>query len=106
MSISRAARFGGISLAVALLGGGIAYAVSPHFTGTPTASLKAEADDPAALDLAVDFKEAGLGTNQLITYNVTTTVSGSCACVTNSGNCPAAANKFPPTTVVTPGTFN
>jgi hypothetical protein len=56
--------------------------------------------------LAVAFKEAGLGDNVIVHYAVMTDVSGSCACVTNSGNCPSAANKFPPTTVVTPGMFN
>lgn len=41
------------------------------------------------------FKEAGLG-NTPVTYTVTASADGSCACVTHKGNCPAAANKFPP----------
>src|SRR5215469_8858141 len=76
---------------------GPARAQNAHFIHTPTATLQAEADDPVAEDLAVAFKEAGVGDNVSITYNVNATASGSCACVTNSGNCPAAANKFPPT---------
>jgi hypothetical protein len=101
MSISTiAARFGSIAFAAALLfGPGVAWAQSPHFVGTPQASFSAD------FDLAVAFKEAGLGNNQTITYNVNATATGACACVTNSGNCPAAANKFPPTNVTGTGTF-
>jgi hypothetical protein len=93
-----------------LLFQGVASAQNAHFVGTPKASLTEDfAAEPAETvkdDLAVAFKEAGLGDNEQITYSVTATASGSCACVTNSGNCPAAANKFPPTGVSNTGTFN
>jgi hypothetical protein len=90
---------------VALLGfllvaSGTAFAQNGHFVGTPKASLTED------FDLAVAFKEAGLGDNVSITYNVTATASGSCACVTKSGNCPAAANKLPPIGVLGTGTFS
>jgi hypothetical protein len=77
----------------------VASAQSPHFVGTPTASFTED------FDLAVAFKEAGLGSAVTIDYAVTATASGSCACVTKSGNCPAAANKIPPTTVGGTGSF-
>ncbi len=83
-----------------LMASGIALAQNPHFVGTPKASLT---DDFA---VAVKFKEAGLGANQLINYTVSAQASGACACVTHSGNCPAAANKFPPTEVSGTGAFN
>lgn len=95
------ARFGSLAFAAALLlGPGVAWAQNAHFVGTPKASFS---DD---YDLAVAFKEAGLGNNQNITYSVNATATGACACVTNSGNCPAAANKFPPTNVTGTATFN
>jgi hypothetical protein len=87
-------------LGLLLTASGIAFAQNPHFVGTPKASLT---DDFA---VAVKFKEAGLGSNQRIDYLVSATASGSCACVTHSGNCPAAANKFPPTEVSGQGSFN
>lgn len=90
----------GVLLGFLFTASGMAFAQNPHFIGTPQASLTED------FDLAVKFKEAGLGSNQLITYNVTATASGSCACVTHSGNCPAAANKFPPIGVLGTGTFS
>jgi hypothetical protein len=96
-----AARVAGVAFAAALLfGPGVAWAQNPHFVGTPTASLTED------FALAVSFKEAGLGSNVQITYEVDATASGSCRCVTNSGTCPAAANKFPPTNVSGTGTFS
>jgi hypothetical protein len=77
-----------------------AFAQNAHFVGTPKASFTED------FDLAVAFKEAGLGSNVNIDYTVTATAEGSCACVTKSGNCPAAANKFPPTGVSGTGTFS
>jgi hypothetical protein len=76
-----------------------ASAQSAHFIHTPTASLT---NDYA---LAVSFKEAGLGDNQSVTETVTAVASGACACVTKNGNCPAAANKFPPVEVSGSGSF-
>jgi hypothetical protein len=78
----------------------VASAQNPHFVGTPKASFSTD------FDLAVAFKEAGLGANELITYETDATATGSCACVTKSGNCPSAANKFPPIEVTGTGTFS
>jgi hypothetical protein len=86
-------------LGLLLTSSGIAFAQNPHFVGTPKASLTAD------FAVAVQFKEAGLGSNQKIDYLVSATASGSCACVTHSGNCPNAANKFPPTEVSGQGSF-
>ena len=90
----------GALLGFLLVASGIAFAQNAHFVGTPKASFTED------FDLAVAFKEAGLGNDALITYNVTATASGSCACVTHKGNCPAAANKFPPIGVLGTGTFS
>ena len=87
-------------VAFALLLPGAASAQNPHFVGTPKAAFSQD------FDLAVSFKEAGLGSNQQIDYLVSAIASGSCACVSHSGNCPAAANKFPPTNVTGTGTFS
>jgi len=79
--------FGGISLAAALLfGPGIAWAQNPHFVS---------ADDSINSDgaLVASWKEAGLGNNQLITYELSADASATCNCVTKSGQCPSAANK-------------
>ena len=84
----------------ALLLPGAASAQNAHFVGTPTAAFSSD------FDLAVSFKEAGLGSNENIAYLVSATASGSCACVTHNGNCPAAANKFPSTNVTGTGTFS
>lgn len=64
---------------------GSAWAQNPHFIKV-TAALQNG-------NLAVKFKEAGLGSNQNINYQATTTAEVTCVCVNNSGNCPAAANK-------------
>jgi hypothetical protein len=83
-----------------LMASGMAFAQNPHFVGTPKASLTND------FAVAVKFKEAGLGANENINYTVSAEASGACACVTHNGNCPAAANKFPPTQVTGEGTFN
>jgi hypothetical protein len=79
----------GAVLGFLMVASGVAFAQNAHFIGTPKASFVED------FDLAVAFKEAGLG-NTPVTYTATATAGGSCACVTHSGNCPAAANKFPP----------
>ena len=57
--------------------------------------------------LTVSFKEAGLGTNQLITYTASADATATYVCVNNGGANPSAKNK---TTVAGPvsatGTFN
>src|SRR5512132_2432454 len=72
-----------------------AWAVSPHF-------VRADANLSGA-NLVVSFKEAGLGTNQLITYEATAVY----VCVNRGGGNPSASNK---TTVSGPvtatGTFS
>jgi hypothetical protein len=77
-----------------------ALAVSPHFVRA-SASLN---DDGT---LSVAFKEAGLGTNQLITYVASADATATYVCVNKGGANPSAQNK---TTVSGPvsetGTFS
>ncbi|MFI7065838.1 hypothetical protein ACIBL3_32900 [Kribbella sp. NPDC050124] len=76
-----------------------AQAVSPHF-------VRADANLSGA-NLVVDFKEAGLGTNQLISYTATADATATYVCVNRGGGNPSASNK---TTVSGPvsasGTFS
>jgi hypothetical protein len=76
-----------------------AFAVSPHF-------VSASADVSGA-NLVVSFKEAGLGTNQLITYTANADATATYVCVNRGGANPSASNK---TTVSGPvsatGTFS
>ena len=85
----------GLAVAVALP----AQAVSPHF-------VRANAELSGA-NLVVNFKEAGLGTNQLITYVATADATATYVCVNRGGANPSAQNK---TTVSGPvsatGTFS
>jgi hypothetical protein len=80
---------------------GIAWAVNPHFIGRATATLLQNGD------LQVSWKEAGLGNNQNIDYELSADATATFHCVNNGGQCPNAANK---TTVSGPvsatGTFN
>jgi hypothetical protein len=77
-----------------------ALAVSPHFISA-SATLNANGT------LTVSFKEAGLGTNQLITYTASADATATYVCVNKGGGNPSASNK---TTVAGPvsqtGTFN
>jgi hypothetical protein len=77
-----------------------AFAVSPHFISA-TGTLNANGS------LTVNFKEAGLGTNQNINYALTADGTATWVCVNNGGANPSAQNK---TTVHGPvtatGTFN
>lgn len=69
-----------------------AYADSPHFVRS-SASLNGDGT------LTVAFKEAGLGTNQLIAYEASADASATYVCVNNGGANPSAQNK---TTVAGP----
>jgi hypothetical protein len=77
-----------------------AYADSPHFVRA-SASLNKDGT------LTVSFKEAGLGTNQLIDYVATADATATYVCVNRGGKNPEAKNK---TTVSGPvsatGTFS
>lgn len=76
-----------------------AFAVSPHFISA-SAHL-------GGTNLVVNFKEAGLGTNQLINYTASADSTVTYVCVNRGGANPSASNK---TTVSGPvsasGTFN
>jgi hypothetical protein len=76
-----------------------ALATSPHF-------VRADAQLSGA-NLVVSFKEAGLGTNQLITYEANADATATYVCVNRGGGNPSASNK---TNVSGPvsatGTFN
>ncbi len=76
-----------------------AHAVSPHFVRA-SAQL-------SGTNLTVNFKEAGLGTNQLITYVASADATADYVCVNRGGANPSASNK---TTVSGPvtasGTFS
>lgn len=78
-----------------------ALAVSPHFI---SASATVSNTDGT---LTVSFKEAGLGTNQLISYTAAANGTATWVCVNNGGGNPSAQNK---TTVNGPvsatGTFS
>ena len=74
-------------IVVALSFASAALADSPHFV---RASASGPADDGS---LAVSWKEAGLGTNQLVDYVASADASASFACINGGGNHPQAANK-------------
>jgi hypothetical protein len=77
-----------------------ALAVSPHFISA-SGTLNSDGS------LTVKFKEAGLGTNQLISYELTADATATYVCVNHGGANPSASNK---TTVSGPvsatGTFS
>ncbi len=77
-----------------------ALAVSPHFISA-SGTLNSDGS------LTVKFKEAGLGTNQLINYELTADATATYVCVNRGGANPSASNK---TTVSGPvsasGTFS
>jgi hypothetical protein len=86
---------------VALAGSSTAaFATSPHFVSA-SGSINSDGS------LTVSFKEAGLGTNELINYTLTANGTATWVCVNNGGSNPSAQNK---TTVNGPvsasGTFN
>jgi hypothetical protein len=63
-----------------------ALATSPHFIGTPTATVSGNS-------LVINFKAAGLGNVGTAVWNLDGTVTVSSRCYTKSGNKPQAANK-------------
>jgi hypothetical protein len=77
-----------------------AQAISPHFNSA-TATLNADGT------LTANFKEAGLGSNQNITYVLSADATATYVCVNKGGSNPSAQNK---TTVAGPvsatGTFS
>ena len=83
-----------ISRATAVLAGllsllvfsAVAVAASPHFIGTPTATVT---DD----SLTVTFKAAGLGNAAGATFNLTGNVEVFSRCYNRGGNKPQADNK-------------
>lgn len=88
-----------ITAAAMVLAAPSALAVSPHFVSASAAA--------SGTNLVVSFKEAGLGTNQLINYTASADASATYVCVNKGGANPSASNK---TTVNGPvsasGTFN
>jgi len=87
-------------LAAFVMAAPAALAVSPHFINA-SGTLNSNGS------LTVNFKEAGLGTNQLINYALTADATATYVCVNNGGANPSAQNK---TTVSGPviatGTFS
>src|SRR5437773_7983571 len=76
-----------------------ALATSPHFISA-SAHLN-------GVNLVVAFKEAGLGTNQLIDYLASADATATYVCVNNGGGNPSASNKTTVSGPVTaPGTFS
>jgi hypothetical protein len=88
-----------ITVATLMIGSSSAWAVSPHFVSV-SAKL-------SGTNLVVSFKEAGLGTNQLISYEADANATVTYVCVNRGGANPSASNK---TTVSGPvsatGTFS
>jgi hypothetical protein len=72
-------------LAVAAVAASSALAVSPHFISA-TATL-------SGTNLKVSWKEAGLGTNQLINYTANADGTATYVCVNKGGANPSASNK-------------
>jgi hypothetical protein len=73
--------------AVMVFAPGIVLAQNPHFIDSKTKAV-IESDG----DLAVSFKEAGLG-DTATDYVLSATANVTCTCVSKSGQCPQAANK-------------
>jgi hypothetical protein len=77
-----------LSLLVVALAAVPALAASPHFAGKTSSSV----DSSGAL--VVNFKEAGLGNNQLVDYNLSIAkAEATWACINKGGKHPQAANK-------------
>lgn len=64
----------------------VAVAASPHFIGTPTATVSGNS-------LTVSFSAAGLGNAEGATFTLAGPVTVASRCYTRSGNKPQAANK-------------
>ena len=77
------------TLVVLAFATGAVMVANPHFISHfTTATLNAPCDS-----VSVCFKEAGLGKNVNIDYEVTATATATYNCVNNGGKCPNAANK-------------
>jgi hypothetical protein len=74
-----------IAMALAV-GLGVAWAANPHF-------IFAKASLDKENNLVIAFKEAGLGSNQLIHYVASADSTATYQCVNHGGKCPQAANK-------------
>ena len=66
----------------------VAWAQSPHFIGT--AQVVGVFSDGG---ISASFKEAGLGDNVLVTYELAGKFSADYGCINHGGNHPQAANK-------------
>ncbi len=77
-----------IGLATLLLAASVAWAQSPHFIGT--AQVAGVFNDGG---ISASFKEAGLGDNALITYELAGKFNADYGCINHGGNHPQAANK-------------
>jgi hypothetical protein len=76
-------------VATLALGATAALADSPHYIGTPSASI-----DTSTGNLLCSFKEAGLGTSVNVTdVTCTASVTAVYQCWNNGGNHPKAGNK-------------
>ena len=73
-------------LAMSLVAAAPALAVSPHFVSS-NATLNQNGT------LTVNFKEAGLGTNQNINYLLSADATATYVCVNRGGANPSAQNK-------------
>lgn len=83
------------------VGIGPALATSPHFISTSTSGVNNDGS------LTVNWKEAGLGNNQNITYNLSANSTAEYACINHGGNHPQASNKETVSGPVSAtGTFN
>jgi hypothetical protein len=74
-----------LAVAALLMAAPAAFATSPHFVSA-SASL-------SGTNLVVSFKEAGLGTNQLISYTASANATETVVCVNKGGANPSASNK-------------
>lgn len=72
-------------LAVFALASGVANADNPHFVNA-SASVQGS-------NVAVNFKEAGLGNNVTVTIEASALISATYGCFNGGGNHPKAANK-------------
>jgi hypothetical protein len=86
--------------AVIAFASAIAWAANPHF-------ISANATLNNDLSVTIKFKEAGLGSNQLIHYLASANATATLQCVNKGGQCPQAANKINVTGPVSAeGTFS
>jgi hypothetical protein len=76
----------GASILVTAAFASTALAASPHFIGTPQATVTGNS-------LVVSFKAAGLGNSSTVDFSLTGSVDVASRCYTKSGNKPQAANK-------------